>query len=570
MDDAVWKQTWGEALNQQQAAAVQAADGPVLLLAVPGSGKTTVLIHRLGYLMDCRGIPPERILTVTYTVAATRDMRARFARTFGEDRASRLEFRTINGLSARIIQYYERAMGRRAFQLVTDEGTLSSLVGELFRACTGTFATESTIKGLRTAITYGKNRQMSREEMEALSTGELPVAQVYQAYCRVLRQRGWMDYDDQMVYAAQILRRHGEILAYFQEKYTHLCVDEAQDTSRIQHTILRLLAGRRRNLFLVGDEDQSIYGFRAAEPGALLRFERDYPGGRVLFLEKNYRSTQTIVTAADGFIRQNYNRRDKHMTAARGPGPALEELWVYDRAAQYAYLARLARDCPQETAVLYRNNESALPVLDLLDRQGIACRCRQMDGTFFTHRVVRDVADFFTFAVNPADGACFLRMYYKLRAGITKGAAQWAVRTVGAGEPAGCAVPMSRPVPVEQGPMPGPLRPLCPAAGGAGGLGRGPAPPRHGVWGVPEGAGRRPGQAGYFRGTGTPCAQFGGPSGPPGGTADAGAAGETGACTGADPLHHSRQQGVGIPTGDPDGCGGRTTALGGGAGGEEP
>ena len=134
MDDAVWKQTWGEALNQQQAAAVQAADGPVLLLAVPGSGKTTVLIHRLGYLMDCRGIPPERILTVTYTVAATRDMRARFARTFGEDRANRLEFRTINGLSARIIQYYERAMGRRAFQLVTDEGTLSSLVGELFRA----------------------------------------------------------------------------------------------------------------------------------------------------------------------------------------------------------------------------------------------------------------------------------------------------------------------------------------------------------------------------------------------------------------------------------------------------
>lgn len=93
----MWKQTWGEALNQQQAAAVQAADGPVLLLAVPGSGKTTVLIHRLGYLMDCRGIPPERILTVTYTVAATRDMRARFARTFGEDRASRLEFRTING-----------------------------------------------------------------------------------------------------------------------------------------------------------------------------------------------------------------------------------------------------------------------------------------------------------------------------------------------------------------------------------------------------------------------------------------------------------------------------------------
>ncbi len=247
MDDAVWKQTWGEALNQQQAAAVQAADGPVLLLAVPGSGKTTVLIHRLGYLMDCRGIPRSGF-SVTYTVAATRDMAPGLPGPL-RDRANRLEFRTINGLSARIIQYYERAMGRRAFQLVTDEGTLSSLVGELFRACTGTFATESTIKGLRTAITYGKNRQMSREEMEALSTGELPVAQVYQAYCRVLRQRGWMDYDDQMVYAAQILRRHGEILAYFQEKYTHLCVDEAQDTSPHSAYHSPSAGGRRRNLF---------------------------------------------------------------------------------------------------------------------------------------------------------------------------------------------------------------------------------------------------------------------------------------------------------------------------------
>ena len=236
--------------------------------------------------------------------------------------------------------------------------------------------------------------------------------------------------------------------------------------------------------FWWGDEDQSIYGFRAAEPGALLRFERDYPGGRVLFLEKNYRSTQTIVAAADGFIRQNHNRQDKHMTAARGPGPALEELWVYDRAAQYAYLARLARDCPQETAVLYRNNESALPVLDLLDRQG-HCLPVPADGRNLFHPPGgRDMADFFTFAVNPADGACFLRMYYKLRAGITKGRrAMGGSDGRGGGEPAGCAVPVSRPVPVEQGPMPGPLRPLCPAAGGAGGLGRGPAPPRHGVWG---------------------------------------------------------------------------------------
>ena len=427
MEYEAWKATWKAPLNPQQEAAVQAAQGPVLLLAVPGSGKTTVLIHRLGYLIFCLGVAPEQILTVTYTVAATRDMAARFARTFGETWANRLEFRTINGLSARIIQHYERVKGRQAFTLVTEEGRLASLVGELYRKATGEFAAESTVRSLRTAITYCKNRQMTQEEIEAYQVEDIPFAKLYRQYHAELRRRRWMDYDDQMVYAAQILRQHGDILAYFQDKYRYLCVDEAQDTSRIQHTILKLLAGRRRNLFLVGDEDQSIYGFRAADPGALLRFEEEYPGGRVLFLEKNYRSTATIVAAADRFIRQNQHRRDKHMVAARGPGPAIQPIWVADRVQQYAQLAQWAQDCDRETAVLYRNNDSALPLLDLLDRQGTGCRCRQMEGTFFTHRVVRDVTDFIAFAAHPADGERFFRLYYKMGVGIPKAAAQWAV-----------------------------------------------------------------------------------------------------------------------------------------------
>ena len=427
MEYEAWKATWKAPLNPQQEAAVQAAQGPVLLLAVPGSGKTTVLIHRLGYLIFCLGVAPEQILTVTYTVAATRDMAARFARTFGETWANRLEFRTINGLSARIIQHYERVKGRQAFTLVTEEGRLAALVGELYRKATGEFAAESTVRSLRTAITYCKIRQMTQEEIEAYQVEDIPFAKLYRQYHAELRRRRWMDYDDQMVYAAQILRQHGDILAYFQDKYRYLCVDEAQDTSRIQHTILKLLAGRRRNLFLVGDEDQSIYGFRAADPGALLRFEEEYPGGRVLFLEKNYRSTATIVAAADRFIRQNQHRRDKHMVAARGPGPAIQPIWVADRVQQYAQLAQWAQDCDRETAVLYRNNDSALPLLDLLDRQGTGCRCRQMEGTFFTHRVVRVVTDFIAFAAHPADGERFFRLYYKMGVGIPKAAAQWAV-----------------------------------------------------------------------------------------------------------------------------------------------
>lgn len=430
-----FRDQWNLTLNPQQARAVQAAEGPVLLLAVPGSGKTTVLLCRLGYLIFCKQVPPERILTMTYTVAATRDMAARFAQRFGEDLAGRLEFRTINGVSARIIRYYEQAKGRRAFPLITDEGALTALVGELCRKATGEFPAESTVKTLRTAITYVKNMQLSLEEIESLDRDDLPVSSVYRGYCTALRQRGWMDYDDQMVYAARILRQYPDILAAFQARYPYLCVDEAQDTSKIQHTILRLLAGDYPNLFMVGDEDQSIYGFRGAWPAALMEFETVYPQGQVLFLERNYRSAVPIVQAAASFIRQNTNRREKHMTAVRGEGPAVKALWAYDRGDQYAYLAQLARTCDRQTAVLYRNNDSALPLLDLLDRQGTGCRCRQVEGSFFTHRVVRDVLDLLALAQNPADGEAFLRIYYKLRAGIPKTAAQQAVRESGGQAP---------------------------------------------------------------------------------------------------------------------------------------
>ena len=355
-------------------------------------------------------------------------MAARFAQVFGADLAGRLEFRTINGLSARIIRYYEKTKGRTAFALITSERKLSSLVGDLCQKATGEFPTESTVKSLRTAITYIKNNQLGPEAIEKYPLDDLPVGKIYQEYCAALRSYGWMDFDDQMVYAARILRKYPDILGAFQDRYRYLCVDEAQDTSRIQPTILRLLAGQRQNLFLVGDEDQSIYGFRAAEPSALLHFEQDYPGAKVLLLERNYRSTARIVQAADAFIRQNQHRRDKHMVAVRDDGPVIQPIWVADRVELYACLARLAATCDRETAVLARNNDSALPVLDLLDRQGIGCRCRQIEGSFFSHRIVRDVEHFITLAYEPTNGEAFLPIYYKLGASIKKAAAHWAVR----------------------------------------------------------------------------------------------------------------------------------------------
>ncbi|MGN0983403.1 MAG: ATP-dependent helicase, partial [Gemmiger sp.] len=262
-------------LDRQQQAAVQAVDGPVLLLAVPGSGKTTTLVARLGYLVYGCHVPARSILTTTYTVAATNELRTRFAAMFGQADAKLLEFRTINGVCARIIRAYER-QGHKAFELVTAEDRLTALLAQIWRDIQQDFPTEADLRALRIQITCIKNQMLQEDELAAMETdprNTLRIVPIYRAYCKAMRQNRWMDYDDQMVYALAILRRNPEILAQFQRQYRYFCVDEAQDTSRIQHTILRLLAGSSRNLFMVGDEDKSIYGFRAACPQALLEFE---------------------------------------------------------------------------------------------------------------------------------------------------------------------------------------------------------------------------------------------------------------------------------------------------------
>lgn len=434
-----WKEfetTFSVKLNQQQKEAVQSTKGPVLLLAVPGSGKTTVLVTRLGYMIYCKNIPPERILTVTYTVAATKDMSERFAVRFGEDMAKRLEFRTINGICAMIIQYYGRRIGKTPFELVKDE---KATTGMLIRICQDHgmgYPTESDLKNVRTLITYIKNMMLNEEELQKLEEeSDIRIAGIYREYCRQMREQKLMDYDDQMLYAYNILRKDLGVLAYFQNRYPYICVDEAQDTSKIQHAIIALLAAGTGNLFMVGDEDQSIYGFRAAYPEALLSFEKKHSGAKVLLMEENFRSNAKIVEAADKFIQKNTLRHEKHMRAAREAGADIREISLKSRKAQYVYLMKAAQKCTTgmagmsgseehkgradasvtETAVLYRDNECAIPLIDLLERKNIPYRMRNADLSFFTHRTVLDVQNIIRFAMDPKDTELFMQIYYRLK-----------------------------------------------------------------------------------------------------------------------------------------------------------
>lgn len=403
-------------LNQQQQEAVQSTEGAVLLLAVPGSGKTTVLVTRLGYMIYCRNIHPESILTVTYTVVATKDMSKRFADRFGEEMAEKLEFRTINGICAKIIQYYGRKIGKTPFELVKEEKNTTGMLVKICQEHGMGYPTESDLKNVRTMITYIKNMLLNDKEIQKLEEeSDIRIRGIYQAYCSQMREKKWMDYDDQMLYAYKMLRMDSRLLEHFQNLYPYICVDEAQDTSKIQHAIIALLAAKSENLFMVGDEDQSIYGFRAAYPEALLDFEKDHPGARVLLMEENFRSNAKIVSAADKFIQKNTLRHEKHMKAAREAGANIRKISLKSRKAQYVYLMKIAQECSTETAVLYRDNECAIPLIDLLERKHIPYRMRNAELSFFTHRTVLDIQNIIRFAMNPKDTELFMQIYYRLK-----------------------------------------------------------------------------------------------------------------------------------------------------------
>lgn len=416
-------------LNEQQLAAVKAIKQPTLLLAVPGSGKTTVLVTRLGYMIYCCGILPEQILIVTYTVAATKDMKQRFIHLFSDELVEQLEFRTINGICAKIINYYGRSVGKQAFELVKEEGYKIKLLSELYLNLVKEYPTESDLQNLSTSITYIKNRMLSKSEIEALGKEQdIPLLEIYMQYNNQMKQHSLMDFDDQMVYAYTMLKNMPQLLAHFQEQYQYICVDEAQDTSKIQHEIIQILSKKYENLFMVGDEDQSIYGFRAAYPQALLDFEKEHTNANILLMEKNYRSSAQIVEAADKFIQKNEFRHKKSMHPSKEAGCDIKNIEMRTRKGQYSYLQKVAFECNEETAILYRDNESILPVIDLLERNLIPYRIKNADLTFFSNRVVLDIKKMILFAQHPSNTELFLQIYYKIGTYMNKAAAIEACR----------------------------------------------------------------------------------------------------------------------------------------------
>jgi len=409
-------------LNPQQRQAVEDCSGRLLLLAVPGSGKTTVLVARIACMIHVRHILPNQILTLTFSREAARDMAQRYQSLFGEDgREPTPKFSTIHSFSYRVLRVYAQRKGSQLPEVLEDS-LRAKVITEIYQSLNGERMPDELYDQVNTAMSYGKNLMYTKEEMSGLLSQCPAFYPLYQRYEMFKREKGFMDYDDMLCYALTALKKFPPLLEYFSKQYPFIHVDEAQDTSLIQHEIIRRLVGAKGSIFMVGDEDQSIYGFRGACPEMLLHFQEIYPDSKILKMEENYRSTQEIVSHAMQFIGYNHSRYLKNMVTHREQGDKIQQIFLESMEQQYSYLVGKLSKVPkgETAAVLYRNNDSGLPLADLLDRKNIPFYIRDHHPVLTRHFVAVDMFSFLRLYRNPADVDAFLRVYYRMNAFISR------------------------------------------------------------------------------------------------------------------------------------------------------
>ena len=410
-----------EGLNPPQRAAVEAIEGPVLVIAGPGSGKTRVIVHRLAYLIDRVGVTPRRIMAVTFTNKAAREMRERAARLLG-DRAGSITLGTFHALAARILRIEHEFAGLDRDFVIYDADDQRSLV----KRAMVDLEIDSKRFGpgpVRNAISAAKAKLLGPAEyaQEKANYFEEVVHRIYERYEALLAQSNALDFDDLLMRLVTLLQRNEDVLERCRGRYVHVMIDEFQDTNEAQYRIARLIAdpgrsGGAANLFAVGDPDQSIYSWRQAEIGNILGFDHDYPGAAVIKLEQNYRSTGVILDAAGGVIGANRRRAVKELWTENGRGDRIglvDALDEHDEAARAA--AEIGRLVGEEgrrhadMAILYRTNAQSRPFEEAFMRYGLPYHL--VGATrFYERREVKDVVAYLRLIRNPADDVSLQRV----------------------------------------------------------------------------------------------------------------------------------------------------------------
>lgn len=408
-------------LNSEQKQAVLAIDGPVLILAGPGAGKTKTLTHRIAYLLS-RGVAPENILAVTFTNKAAEEMKVRIHALLlpgsGFQVPSPLFIGTFHALCVRILRAHAGKIGYGMGFSIFDEDDSLELIKQVMKAeevNPKQFAPGFFAHAISEQKSKGGGVEEYEEEFGSDDLVPRTVQAVWRRYQERLREANAMDFDDLLLNAVRLFEAHPEVLALYQERFRYIHVDEYQDTNHIQYALISLLARTHKNIAVVGDDAQCIFGFRGADIQNILRFEKDWPLAKVVALDQNYRSTQTILDAAREIIAQNRLQKRKNLRTDRGAG---ERICLAAAENEYEE-ARIATDCierllargvmPSDIAILYRTNAQSRPFEEAFLERGIPYVL--IGGVkFYQRQEIKDILAYCRFLINPKDRVSLKRI----------------------------------------------------------------------------------------------------------------------------------------------------------------
>jgi DNA helicase-2/ATP-dependent DNA helicase PcrA len=411
-------------LNPAQRDAVLATNGPVLILAGAGSGKTRVITIRMAHILAERLAEPREIVAVTFTNKAADEMRSRVEALVGED-CHAIWLSTFHSMCARILRREAPSIGLTRDFVIYDSSDQLAVVKQGMKA----MGIDDKVLQPRAAlsrISQAKNRMESPADVRTAAFGlrDEQIAKVYEHYSRVLRDAGALDFDDLLLKTVDLMETNERVRGAYAQRFRYVLVDEYQDTNRPQYMLIRRLAEQHRNLCVVGDPDQSIYKWRGADLRNILDFERDYPDAQVVRLEQNYRSTQVILDAATAVISRNRNRKDKRLWTDRAGGDRILYVRAGDEIEEADFITRAIRearavDAKTMVAVLYRTNAQSRAIEDALMREGVGYRI--IGGVrFYERREIKDALAYLRLIINPHDDVSFRRVVNVPARGIGK------------------------------------------------------------------------------------------------------------------------------------------------------
>ncbi|MEF2290693.1 DNA helicase PcrA [Virgibacillus dokdonensis] len=420
------KETLLKGLNQQQREAVMHTDGPLLIMAGAGSGKTRVLTHRIAYLLAEKDVSARNVLAITFTNKAAREMKERVKRLVGPE-SEYMWVSTFHSMCVRILRRDIDRIGYNSNFTILDSSDQLSVVKQVLKNL-NIDPKKMEPRAMLGQISAAKNELITPEEYNKRVGNffERQVGQVYEAYQKMIVKNQSLDFDDLIMQTIHLFKRVPEVLEYYQRRFQYIHVDEYQDTNHAQYALVKMLASRYQNLCVVGDSDQSIYRWRGAEIANILTFEKDYPTSRTIMLEQNYRSTKSILAAANHVIDNNTSRKPKKLWTENEEGKQIhyfqgateqeEALFVTEKIQQ---LTREGEYSPSDVAILYRTNAQSRAIEDTLVKSNMAYQ--MVGGTkFYERKEIKDIIAYLRLIANPNDDLSFERVVNVPKRGIGK------------------------------------------------------------------------------------------------------------------------------------------------------